>query len=291
MGNPDGDQTSKLRGGSLVVVWVLAVLLVAACGDPRGQVASSSSSSLSSSVTTSPVAASAPSSLSLSTSTAVTTSSPQAEPDDDEMAEDYEGGGAVGANAPEVDVEPGETVLIPLTFEDAPRASVMLLLDSVEGVTARFGDTPLEKSEFFTSEMLSIDLVDPIDGDLEVVNDGPGRVTGGVLIILDSPRRLSVSADPSQIPLGGTVELEVLLTDSSPHDQVVLAITGQGDSEFTLPAMELDAAGSATTTFTPEDPGFYTVVALVEGERPRIANTLFEVQLDQPGTSTGGGDP
>jgi hypothetical protein len=285
MGHVNADKTLKLKDGSPFVVWVLAAFLIVGCGESRGQVTTSSS------LTTPSVVASPPSSLPPSTSLAATTTSKPAVPNDGELVGDFEDGGVAVADSPEVNVEPGETVLVPLEFEGAARASIILVLDSIEGVTARFGDSLLERSALFATETLSAELLDPIDGDLQVVNDGPGSVTGGVLMFLDSPRRLSVSAEPSQIPLGGTVEITVMLTDSSPDDQVQLAATSQGGTEITFPAMELDSAGIATTTFTPDRAGFYTVAALVEGERPRIDSALIEVQLDQPGSDTGGGDP
>jgi len=283
IGYVDADPGLKPRDGRMVVVLLLAVLLVTGCGEPRSQVNAPPSVTTTSVVT-------APSSIPPSTSVPVDTSTEILEPESGQVDEDFENGGALVPNFPDVKLDPGETVLIPLEFEGAPRASIMLLLDSLDGVTARFGDTLLGTSDFFGGEVLATLLVDPIDGDLEVVNGGSGSVAGGVSVLLDSPRHLSVDVEPIPVEPGGAVEISVMLTDSSPDDQVEIEVTSPGGTPFIFPAAELDSTGRSTTTFAPDGSGIYTLVARVEGSRPRLATGLIDVRGDDSG-SDNGGDP
>lgn len=164
-------------------------------------------------------------------------------------------------------------------------------MDLSENVTARFGEVVLEtvvEDSFAEVVILAADLVDPVDGDLVVVNQGSQKTSGAVYVVLDSPRKLTLVADPAQGIHGGPIEVTVTLTDASPDDEVELEITSLNDG-MPIVALDLDSTGKATTTFVPNGFGYYSVLALVKGDRPRMAGGFIEVlpQFEESGPNPG----
>lgn len=191
-------------------------------------------------------------------------------------------------HTPEVTVAPGETGLVPLQFEGERRAMIMLILDSYENVTARFGDTPLEVADLLGADVMGALLENASDGDLEVANNGTEQIMGAVIVVLDSPRRLTVSAEPGLAAPGETVEITVTLTEPSPEDQPVIRVTYPNESSPVELVASLVSPGVWTSTFTPEEAGAYTILAQVEGPRPRFDSRWVQVETAPP--ATGGGD-
>jgi hypothetical protein len=192
--------------------------------------------------------------------------------------------GGVLIVAPAFAVAPRETVEVPLVFEDAPLAGLALFLSEVEGVSAEVCDAELESADFLGVTALGIHLANPVDGPLTVVNDGPAEVTGGVMLIIESERRLSVEFEPPHPKPGEEVTVRVVLTEPSPEDAPRVRIASQGEVVFEA---DPDPVGTGIweVSFTPppEEVG-YMVNAWVEGPRARSESTplLFAVESPSP---------
>lgn len=189
--------------------------------------------------------------------------------------------GGVLIDAPEFAVEPGETVEVPLVFEDAPLAGLVLFLSEVEGVSAEVCDAELESGDFLGVTALGIHLANPVDGPLTVTNDGPAEVTGGVMLIIESERRLSVEFEPPHPKPGEEVTVRVVLTEPSPEDAPRVRITTQGEVVFEA---DPDPVGTGIweVSFTPPEDRGYSVSAWVEGPRPRFESTPLLFAVESP---------
>ena len=286
---PDTRPAVKTKPGRLAGLLLVAATFLAACGEPGGEGAAVSTVPDETTLTSAP--ATTTSSDSTTTSLATPTSTQAPGPGDSVDESDYEGSGAPMPHTPEVIVAPGETGLIPLQFEGERGATIMLLLDSYENVTARFGDTPLEVEDMLGADVMGALLENPTDGNLEVTNNGTEHVMGAVIVVLDSPRHLTVSVEPVLAAPGDPVEITVTLTEPAPDDQPVIQVTHPDESSPVELVANLVSPGVWTSTFTPEEAGAYTILARVEGPRPRFDSGWVQVDLEEPAPpATGGGD-
>jgi hypothetical protein len=189
--------------------------------------------------------------------------------------------GGVLADAPAFEVPPGETVEVPLVFEDTGLATLVLFLTDVEGVSAEVCEAKLEPQDYLGVPVLGINLANPTDGPLRVTNDGPAAITGGVMLIIESGRRLSVEFEPLHPKPGEEVTVRVVLTEPSPEDAPRVRITTQGEVVFEA---DPDPVGTGIweVSFTPPEDLGYSVTAWVEGPRKRSESTPLLFAVESP---------
>ena len=171
-------------------------------------------------------------------------------------------------------VASGATLQVPVVFEGAANAFVMVIGD---GVTADLAGVALKSSDMLGATVLAAAVVNPQDGTVDITNPGPAPVDVGVIVAVESARSLEVSMSSSLATPGQTVDVVATLTGGQVGDAPLARVT---DTTGTVVAdLTLASTGDNTWTasFVAPGAGIYTVAAGVSGPAPRYATTLLSV--------------
>ena len=173
-----------------------------------------------------------------------------------------------------VELAPGESADLPVTFEGSPRASVMIFGD---GIIADIDGATFEPSELFGSSILTADVIDPVDGPVTITNDGTTPAKAAMLVSLASDRRLSVTPTPSLATPGEDVTVTVELAGATPADAPVVALVDSTGTVVAEPVLVDAGGGQWLASLIAPGPGIYRIAAYVDGGAPRWVTDILSV--------------
>lgn len=175
-----------------------------------------------------------------------------------------------------VQVAPGGSGSLDLTFEGAGSASVILISDHLDAIAVTLAGATFEPAKLFETDVLAAELASPVDGQLHVTNSG--SETAGVLAIVGLPagRALEVTTSATLVDPGAPVEITVSLSEAASGEVVVAEVAAPSGSTTPVSLTET-APGAWSGAITPTESGIHFVTAWAEGSRPRADSTLVTV--------------
>lgn len=182
--------------------------------------------------------------------------------------------GVEPAQSEAVAIAAGATVELPLRFEGAARTFVMVV---GEGLRGSVNGADLAPGGLFGTSILTADLTNPADAPLRLTNAGTGAVEAGIIVFVESDRRMAVTATPELAAPGQPVAVAVSLSGIEAGDAPSAAVVDGSGAVVTQLALTAAGTSTWTTSFTPGTPGAFTVVAAVGGSRPRWASQPLTV--------------
>jgi len=173
------------------------------------------------------------------------------------------------------DVPAGASVNVPLSFEGAANAVLLILVES-DQVQAELPGTTFEASDVFGAPALVATLTAPANGVLRLSNTGSSTTGPIVLIAVETDRKMTVQASPTLARPGSPVTISATLTQATSADApMVQVVNASGSVVADLPLGT--GGGPFSISYTPPAPGSYSVRAFVDGGQPRWASDVFFV--------------
>lgn len=178
-----------------------------------------------------------------------------------------------------VEVSPGATVQVPLTFEGAPTGSVTLFSDAIDPLTARFGTVQLDRVELFEGSGFFIRgaaLPQPANGPLVITNTGAQTANVIVSVAVETDRALTVNPSAEVVAPGQPITITTAATVPDPGDTPELRFY-DGNGQLVHTAYPAASGSLWLYTWTPSAPGAYTAYVEMGTLRPRRASSAFAV--------------
>lgn len=173
------------------------------------------------------------------------------------------------------DVPAGASVNVPLAFEGAANAVVLILVES-DQVQAELPGATFEATDVFEAPALVATLTAPANGVLRLSNTGSSTTGPVVLVAVQTERMMTVEASPTLARSGSPVTINTTLTPATSGDAPrVEVVNASGSVVADLPLGT--GGGPFSISYTPPAPGSYSVRAFVEGGQPRWASDVFFV--------------
>jgi pimeloyl-ACP methyl ester carboxylesterase len=178
----------------------------------------------------------------------------------------------------DLQLDPGASTDVPLSFEGSPSATVLVISDHPDDLSGSFGGTPLDLGEFSPGlNVLGIDLVAPADGPFHLTNNGTSVASIRVSTSIETSRKLSVAPNPALARPGAAVTFTVTMDGALPGDAPHLVVADESDNIATELDPTQSGSGTWTGTWTPPSAGSYKVRASVGGAAAREAEAEFTV--------------
>ena len=181
-----------------------------------------------------------------------------------------------GSFATTVSVPAGGSVDVPLAFEGATSAGVTVSAPD-SNIGATFAGTTLEGLASGSGGWsLGANLSNPVDGPLHITNSGSQSETVGVLMMIETGRKLTVTPATTIVANGQSVGLDVVLTQPVTGDSVGAELVDPAGKQTPI---TLTAAGSGhwTGQGTPTVGGTNTINAWTTGNGIRRTQALLNV--------------
>lgn len=177
-----------------------------------------------------------------------------------------------------VTVPANGSIELPVRFEGSSQAAVVVLADQAgAALKASLGANALSVSDLLGVPALQASLTSPVDGRLRLVNSGSVAIDAVVLVSVESPRTMTVASTPEITQPGAPVTITAVLSVADPGDAPHAQVFDQDGNLVVDLVLTQGGAGSWSGVFTPTTPGPYSVVASVDGTRPRRTSDLFTV--------------
>ncbi len=179
-----------------------------------------------------------------------------------------------------VQVPAGGTAVIDLQFESVEEATVVVISDHLDAISATLAGATFEPSKLLETDVLAAALTAPSDGQLQLTNTGTELASVVALVGVPSGRSLAVAASSNLVGPNSPVDLTVTLSETGSGETLTAEV--QSPSGSIIP-VTLAPTGTGTWggTFTPSESGAYMVTAWVEGSRPRFDSAMFSVTSGQ----------
>lgn len=184
--------------------------------------------------------------------------------------------GPVGMPAPEgfevigeeaQSLPPGATGTFEVEFEGASEAAIWVLPGG-GGISASMDGAEFVEDELLGAPVTGATLSAPADGQV-LVHNGTGEAADvGVIVFVQTGRRLTVEASPHETAPTQPVAVTVRLGEATATESPCVGIARDGVAVATLP-LEADGLGTWRATFRPDSVGHYAFQAWVGGDRAR----------------------
>ncbi|MEZ4494254.1 MAG: alpha/beta fold hydrolase [Dehalococcoidia bacterium] len=160
-----------------------------------------------------------------------------------------------------------DQVEIPVAFEDSQLAHISLLSDDVESLTATIDSASMVVAEALPGiDGLALELENPNDDDLVVVNSSESDVAVQVQVFISTTKRLAVSAaDVLPVEDEETV-ISLALSDADESEDAYIVISDSAFNTVVSEDLEDSATGTWTYDWTPTSPGLYHIDVLSVGD-------------------------
>lgn len=171
----------------------------------------------------------------------------------------------------------GGSVDVPLSFEGTSAAQIVVSA-SDSSIGASFGSTTLT-GDLSGSEggSLGVHVSNPLDGPLHITNSGTVSETVGVIVMIATGRKLTVTSSVSSVANGQPVTIDVVLTQPVTGDSVGAELV---DPAGTRTPITLTQAGDGhwTGQISPTVGGGSDINAWTNGNGIRRAQTVLNVE-------------
>jgi len=182
------------------------------------------------------------------------------------------------AGLTDLQLDPGASTDVPLSFEGSPSATVLVISDHPDDLSGSFAGAPLDLGEMTPGlNVLGIDLAAPTDGPLHLTNNGASVASIRVSTSIETSRKLSVAPNPALARPGTPVTFTVTIDGTQPGDAPHIVVADESDNIATELDPTQSGTGTWTGTWTPPSAGSYKVRASVGGTAPREQEAEFTV--------------
>ena len=176
-----------------------------------------------------------------------------------------------------VTVPAGGSVDVPLSFEGTSAAQIVVSA-SDSSIDASFGSTTLT-GDLSGAEGGSVgaSLSNPLAGPLHITNSGTVSETVGVIVMIATGRKLTVTSSVSSVANGQTVTIDVVLTQPVTGDSVGAELVDPAGTRTPI-TLTQDGDGHWTGQISPTVGGGSDINAWTNGNGIRRAQTVLNVE-------------